>query len=103
MPRSIAVERTENASRYLQQLCKHWSHRFKVDFDLSKGKIDFGSGQTVELHAADTSLTISVEDEKESGLHELEKVVADHLRRFAFRETLTFNWAREDQNRRHDP
>ena len=30
---SQAQVRTEHASRYLQQLCKHWSHKFAVTFD----------------------------------------------------------------------
>ncbi len=31
MPTSQARVQTTEASRYLQQLCRHWSHKFKVE------------------------------------------------------------------------
>lgn len=95
MPRSTATVPTMHASRYLQQLCKHWGHRFLVDFSPEKGAIDFGGGQSAALSATDTALTITVYDTTEQGLEELERVVADHLGRFAFREPLLFDWLRQ--------
>lgn len=92
MPRSTAIVPTRSASRYLQQLCKHWSHRFVVSFSPEKGEIDFGGGQSVALSATDTALTITVFDANDHTISELEQVVADHLKRFAFREDLTFDW-----------
>lgn len=92
MKSSIATVATENASRYLQQLCKHWGHRFRVTFDPHRGVIDFGDGQSVELAASEKHLEITILDDKGTNLPELEKVVAEHLLRFAFRETLAFNW-----------
>jgi hypothetical protein len=94
MPQSTARPSTAHAGRYLQQLCKHWSHRFAVGFDPRKGSIDFGSGRTVELTASDTGLTITLSDGGLGGLDELERVVADHVKRFAFREELDFAWIR---------
>lgn len=32
MPASQANVATEHASRYLQRLCKHWAHKFPVEF-----------------------------------------------------------------------
>ena len=32
MIRSIARVPTDKGSRYLQQLCKHWSHNLAVEF-----------------------------------------------------------------------
>ena len=32
MPKSKTMVTTKHASRYLQQLCKHWSHKFTVEF-----------------------------------------------------------------------
>ena len=32
---------TAHASRYLQQLCKHWSHNLTVDFDETHGTVTF--------------------------------------------------------------
>ncbi len=36
---SLADVVTAHASRYLQQLCKHWSHKFSVSFDERQGKV----------------------------------------------------------------
>ena len=32
---------TTNGSRYLQQLCKHWSHNLEVEFDAQQGRVVF--------------------------------------------------------------
>lgn len=93
MPKSIAVVSTEHASRYLQQLCKHWSHKFAVEFSAVRGQIDLGEGRMVHLVADDNALTVEVEA---GDLLRLEQVVVDHIARFAFREELEFDWAPAD-------
>lgn len=94
MAESRAKVATINASKYLQQLCKHWSHRFTVRFDPQEGHIDFGEGQSVELSADPEHLAIVILDSDASRLDQMENVVADHIKRFAFRETLEFDWKR---------
>lgn len=32
---------TTNASKYLQQLCKHWGHRLQVEFQVDEGTVRF--------------------------------------------------------------
>jgi hypothetical protein len=91
MPGSRADVSTENASRYLQQLCKHWAHKFPVEFDAHRGSIDLSLGRTV-LGADASQLHIDVTAEDAATLERLEKVVEDHIRRFAFREELAFDW-----------
>lgn len=92
MKSSTVLVETINASRYLQQLCKHWSHRFTVDFTPEQGSIDFGDGEgLVKLEATPTQLRIQVSIE-DGELRVLERVVAEHLARFGFREELTFDW-----------
>lgn len=97
MASSQATVGTASGSRYLQQLAKHWSHRFEVRFDRQSGHIDFGDGQTVDLSADAAALHVTVTDRDASRLEELERVVADHLKRFAFRENLEFDWRRGDR------
>ncbi|MDE2301844.1 MAG: DUF2218 domain-containing protein [Sphingomonadales bacterium] len=93
MPRSMAVIATPHASRYLQQLCKHWSHKFAVRFDATCGHVPLPSG-TADLAAGDMALTVTCEAPEEA-LARLQEVVAEHLRRFAFREgELNFDWRR---------
>ena len=90
---SIARVPTHSASRYLQQLAKHWSHKMTVDFTPEAGRIDFPNGATLEMHAdsdtLDVVLTVSDPDETAR----MREVVSSHLDRFAFREApLTFDW-----------
>ncbi|MDX3928421.1 MAG: DUF2218 domain-containing protein [Shinella sp.] len=90
MPSSVARVETANASRYLQQLCKHWSHKFEVSFDAAKGFVPFSPGSTLSLAADKAGLTMTLDSEE--GLTRLQDVVADHLKRFAFREELVVSW-----------
>lgn len=92
MARSSANITTENASRYLQQLCKHWGHRFTVTFDPNSGNVDFGNGQALDLSASQQILTLTVSDAAKDQITDLEAVVTEHLRRFAFREDLDVKW-----------
>ncbi|KRB13835.1 2,4-dihydroxyhept-2-ene-1,7-dioic acid aldolase [Mesorhizobium sp. Root695] len=91
MPTSRADVTTERASRYLQQLCKHWAHKFAVEFDPTHGTIDLSMGRIV-LDAYASALHVVVRTDEGGSLQRLESVVADHIKRFAFREELTFEW-----------
>jgi len=92
VPRSMAIVPTAHASRYLQQLCKHWSHKFDVTFDAISGHVPLPSGNA-DLAAGDMALTVLCEVPEGGDLARLQQVVADHLQRFAFREgALDFRW-----------
>lgn len=83
---------TVNGSRYLQQLCKHWSHKFEVTFDAKTGRIDLPFGP-VTLDAGDDALRVTIELSDPATAEQARKVVAEHLDRFAFREApLAFDW-----------
>jgi uncharacterized protein len=88
---------TASASRYLQQLCKHWGHKFEVTFTPEHGEIRFGDGGTVVvLDATEQALDIRLATADAETAGRMEDVVARHVERFAFRETLKFDWSRED-------
>jgi hypothetical protein len=91
MPVSLADVATANASRYLQQLCKHWSHKFDVKFDVNSGKIPFSDTAELVMKANGDVLSLRL-DASADRLPTLEEVVADHLKRFAFREELRIDW-----------
>src|SRR5690349_11799855 len=38
---STVLVKTDHASRYLQQLCKHWAHHLSVTFTPEKGQVTF--------------------------------------------------------------
>ena len=94
MPITEARVTTTHGSRYLQQLCKHWSHRFAVDFTPERGMIDFGDGRTCALAAGAEALTVRATAPEGADAARFESVIADHIARFAFREELRFDWRR---------
>jgi hypothetical protein len=93
---------TASASRYLQQLCKHWAHNLAVTFDSEEGRIlfpknarglNFPGDGTVTLRAHETRLEVLVDASAPEQLEGLKGAVASHLDRFAFREApLAFDW-----------
>lgn len=86
---------TTSASKYLQQLCKHWSHKFEVEFSPEKGRVPFAADRACDFAATADTLTLRVEANDEETLSRTERVVIDHLKRFAFREDLGgVTWSR---------
>lgn len=83
---------TTNASRYLQQLCKHWSHKFETDFSPEQGVIAFPMGP-IRMAAQPEALVVTLEPNADADVERFKQVVADHLDRFAFKEApLPFDW-----------
>jgi hypothetical protein len=93
---------TANGSRYLQQLCKHWSHNLKVEFTPQAGTVVFPKDARGADWPGDATLTLKAEKDllecklaasAEAQRDALKGVVANHLDRFAFREApLNFDW-----------
>ena len=89
--RAKAHVATERASKYLQQLCKHFEHRTPATFDAAAGAISFPFGEA-KLAADAQTLTLVAEAGSAEDLERLEDVIARHLVRFAFREELAIDW-----------
>ncbi len=93
---------TAKGSRYLQQLCKHWSHNLAVEFTETKGTVtfprnargaDWPGDALLAMQAHDDVLECRLEASAEGQLEALKGAVARHLDRFAFREApLAFDW-----------
>lgn len=93
---------TINGSRYLQQLCKHWSHDLSVAFTPEAGTVifpkdargaDWPGDATLTLKAEKDALECRLEASAEAQREALKGVVSGHLDRFAFREApLKFDW-----------
>ena len=102
MTTSTARVPTAHASKYLQQLCKHWQHNLSVEFTPDQGTItfprdargaDWPSDGVARLTAGDDALTVTIEASGPDHAGALEGVLARHLDRFAFREApLTYDW-----------
>ena len=93
---------TPHASKYLQQLCKHWAHNLEVTFDPQSGRVVFPrdarganwpGAAVVTFAAAVDALDCRIEASEAGQLEGLQGAVARHLERFAFREApLTLSW-----------
>jgi hypothetical protein len=95
MPASEATVATAAASRYLQQLCKHWSHKFAVEFTPQHGTIPFDATRICTLDASADKLALRIEAADDATLERMQGVVIDHLKRFAFREDIgEVRWTR---------
>lgn len=100
---STARLETTNGSRYLQQLCKHWSHNLTVSFTSTEGSVifprnargaDWPGDATLRLAANETGLECHLDASSADQLAALKGAVERHLDRFAFREApLRFDWA----------
>jgi uncharacterized protein len=88
---TTSIVTTASASRYLQQLCKHWSHKFPAEFDANHGTVALPAAR-LTLAADETRLVLTLDAPEPADLPRLGEVVADHLRRFAFREDLAIDW-----------
>jgi uncharacterized protein len=99
---STAKVPTKSASRYLQQVCKHWAHNMAVEFDKAQGKVTFPKDArgaewpddaTVTFTAEPAGLVCRIDASAPGQLEGLKGAVARHLDRFAFREApLAFDW-----------
>jgi uncharacterized protein len=99
---ATAAVPTASASRYLQQLCKHWTHNLAVEFTADHGTVvfprnargaDFPDDGLVTFDAREAALDVRIDASVPEQLEGLKGAVARHLDRFAFREALlTFDW-----------
>lgn len=91
---AMAAVPTTSASRYLQQLCKHWAHRFPVTFDALRGDVRLAAARVI-LSAEPEQLKVDLQVDSLDDLPRMKAVLAQHLNRFAFREApLAFHWER---------
>lgn len=99
---STAIVPTAHASRYLQQLCKHWAHNLDVTFTPSEATVifprdargaDWPSDGRLEMDARADVLECRLQASTREHLEGLKGAVQSHLDRFAFREApLAFSW-----------
>ena len=88
---SEAKVKTEKASRYIAQLCKHFQHKVPAEYDEREGRVDFQPGNCV-MTAADGVLTMRCEADDEKAMGRVKYILDDHLTRFAWREKPEIVW-----------
>ena len=94
---------TTSASKYLQQVCKHWEHNLPVTFDTTHGQITFArdargadwpADAIVTLDAEDDILVCTINASAEGQRDGLKGALERHIDRFAFREVpVAYNWS----------
>lgn len=92
---STATIPTATGRRYLQQLCHDWANQFPSECAPEHGCIRLPLGACL-LEADDAGLRIRLEPNPDADLARFERVVAEHLLRFAAREQQEINWVRAD-------
>jgi uncharacterized protein len=79
---------TAHASKYLQQLCKHFAHKVEVSFDDSHGHAALPSGPA-ELTADAEGLSVRIVSEDAKAMIQSRFAIDVHLVTFAHREGFT--------------
>lgn len=92
MTRLTGTFETAHASKYHQQLCKHFAHKVDATYDENSGNVMLPCGNA-EMVATEAGLTVSIaliaDDKVDQGKH----VIDSHLQKFAFREEFeAMNW-----------
>ncbi|MCZ4351710.1 DUF2218 domain-containing protein [Roseovarius aestuarii] len=95
MPTTKGYYKTENGSKYMQQLCKHFGHKIAVEYDTEKGWAAFEMG-TAYMTADAEGLTVTCEVKDLAAVPAVHNVIDRHLETFAFREEVkTMEWITE--------
>lgn len=85
---------TNDASRIIRRLCKHWSHKLAVQVDDTGGVIEFPDAK-VTLRALPDRVDATIVSANPATLARLPGVLAEHLARMAGPEaTFEMVWAK---------
>lgn len=95
MHQTQCVLETPQGSRFINLLCKHWRHKFEVEFDENHGFINMLEA-TCRMEASPSALKITVHTEA-SQVACWEEVLVVHLQRYVKpEEVLHFDWTRSE-------
>lgn len=93
--RSEARVKTPRASRYANQLCKHFAHKIRAEWAEPEGVAEFPELGTCRLVSGPDELVLRIEAGDAAKLAKLAKIqfiVGDHLERFGARDGLAASW-----------
>jgi uncharacterized protein len=84
---------TLSAGRYIQQLVKHWGHKFATSYADGVGIVPFHETANARFEAAEDGVHIILQTRGEDEDVRMRGVIERHLDRFAFREApLAYRW-----------
>ena len=84
--------KTDKATKYLVQLCKHFAHKVHVDLRETSGDVAFPMGPCT-ITATDEELIFEGQSDSDIGLEKMKGVIIVHLDKFAWREIpIEYRW-----------
>ena len=92
--KSTARVPTEKPNAYLAQLCRHFSHKGRSEWNVERGWIELQSGRC-DLASEPGTLVLTVSADDEERLTRCEDVYGGHLERFGRRDELAVSWTRD--------
>jgi len=85
---------TASADRYIQQMVKHWGHKFATRYADGRGTVPFDAETQATFDAKHGGVAITLVTADAASAERMKEVIASHLNRFAFREgELAFEWS----------
>lgn len=92
---ATAHAETPSAARYLGQLSKHFAHKITVDYTPDAtpphSTVHFPWG-ICRMTADGHILSVEVTADNAEGLDRIKYAIGEHLKRFAWRESLELSW-----------
>lgn len=93
-----AYVNTAHGTKYVAQLCQHWSHKMAVTMEGTTGTVPFPHAIAVMV-PDETGVAVSITGADRDEVERLTDVVARHIDRFAFREgPLHYDWQWQQQD-----
>ena len=90
---SKAFVSTASGDKYVQQLIKHWSHRFETSYADGEGLVPFSDVASASFTSDPEGIRIVLRPSGAEEAETLRGVIESHLDRFAFREApLSYTW-----------
>lgn len=82
---------TAHASKYLQQLCKHFAHKVTVKYSPEEGRVTFPPGRCL-MNADSEKLAFYCLANEKQAVPIVKSIIDKHLVKFAWREELSYEW-----------
>jgi len=92
---AMGFAKCEKPERYIQQLVKHWGHKYATSYDEGDGMgmFPFSEHETAILTAHKDGISILLTTAEQERNEHMRGVIERHIDRFAFKEApLTYEW-----------
>lgn len=84
----------DKGERYVQQLIKHWAHKFHAGYSDGAGSVTYSDTTRATFTPDPKGIAIRLETASDEDCLRMQGVIERHLDRFAFREApLNYRWS----------